>query len=173
MRPSRLALLLIAPVALGCAPKVELATDKPIELNLNIRIEQEVRIKLDHEVEELLRAERNPEAVRTRGEDLPLPNIEDSEEVKAAKREGQVGERYDGYLGVVSVESRGRSASVEVQNLVDRINLGRSEFYRRMAVQYAISVENVEAVAGVQRVRAAKSGEFVLMPDGKWRGTSG
>ncbi len=38
----------------GCATvKVE-APDEPIEINLNVKIEQEVRIKLDREIEDLI-----------------------------------------------------------------------------------------------------------------------
>lgn len=38
----------------GCATvKVE-APDKPIEINLNVKIEQEVRIKMDQEIEDLI-----------------------------------------------------------------------------------------------------------------------
>ncbi|MEL6212682.1 MAG: YnbE family lipoprotein [Pseudomonadota bacterium] len=46
-------------VSVGCATvKVE-APDKPIEINLNVKIEQEVRIKLDREIEDLI--ENNPD----------------------------------------------------------------------------------------------------------------
>ena len=38
----------------GCATvKVE-APDKPIEINLNVKIEQEVRIRMDQEIEDLI-----------------------------------------------------------------------------------------------------------------------
>lgn len=51
------AFLVIAPVALAaCQPTVKVeAPDKPIVINLNIRIEQEVRVKVDREVEDLLK----------------------------------------------------------------------------------------------------------------------
>lgn len=39
----------------ACAPKVQIvAPDKPIEINLNVRIDQEIRVKLDKDVEDLL-----------------------------------------------------------------------------------------------------------------------
>lgn len=39
----------------ACAPTVKFeAPDKPIEINLNVKIDQEVRIKLDREVEDLI-----------------------------------------------------------------------------------------------------------------------
>ena len=45
---------------LGCSPRVKVeAPDKPIEINVNVKIEQEVRIKLDKAVERTL--EENPE----------------------------------------------------------------------------------------------------------------
>jgi hypothetical protein len=40
----------------GCTPTVQLAApDKPITINLNVKIDQEVRVKLDKEVEDLIR----------------------------------------------------------------------------------------------------------------------
>jgi len=39
----------------ACSPTVRIvAPDKPIEINLNIHIDQEIRVMLDHEVEELI-----------------------------------------------------------------------------------------------------------------------
>nr|WP_240478303.1 YnbE family lipoprotein [Photobacterium aquae] len=38
----------------GCTPTVQVATsDKPIEINLNVKIEHEIRIKVDKEIDEL------------------------------------------------------------------------------------------------------------------------
>lgn len=46
----------LAFAAIACEPTVRLATpDKPIVINLNIRIEQEVRVKVEKDIEELLR----------------------------------------------------------------------------------------------------------------------
>jgi hypothetical protein len=43
---------LLAPVA--CAPTVQVnAPEKPIEINMNIKIEHEIRIKVEKEVEDL------------------------------------------------------------------------------------------------------------------------
>lgn len=55
--PPRAALVavLLAGVAAGCQPTVKVeAPDKPIVINLNVKIEQEVRIKVERDVEELL-----------------------------------------------------------------------------------------------------------------------
>jgi hypothetical protein len=46
----------LAFAAMACEPTVRLATpDKPIVINLNVRIEQEVRVKVERDIEELLR----------------------------------------------------------------------------------------------------------------------
>lgn len=49
--------VLVAGITLAsCQPSVQLkAPDKPIVINLNIKIEREVRIKIEREVEDLLR----------------------------------------------------------------------------------------------------------------------
>jgi len=42
-------------VLLGCSPTVKVeAPDEPIEINLNIKIEQDVRVRLDKDVDELI-----------------------------------------------------------------------------------------------------------------------
>lgn len=64
-RPLRAARLATIPAALlavafaaGCSPTVKVeAPDKPIEINLNVRIEQEVRIRVERDVEKLLKTE--------------------------------------------------------------------------------------------------------------------
>lgn len=39
----------------ACSPTVKIeAPDKPIEINLNVKIDQEVRVKLDESVEDLI-----------------------------------------------------------------------------------------------------------------------
>ncbi len=41
-------------IASGCATVQLQAPDKPIEINLNVKIEQELRIKLDKDIEDLI-----------------------------------------------------------------------------------------------------------------------
>jgi len=50
----------IAAASLAACATVKIeAPDKPIEINLNVKIEQEVRVKLDREIEDLI--ESNPD----------------------------------------------------------------------------------------------------------------
>ena len=45
----------VAGGAAACTPTLKLqAPDKPIEINLNVKIDQEVRVKLDKDVEDLI-----------------------------------------------------------------------------------------------------------------------
>ena len=43
----------------ACATVKVQAPDEPIEINLNVKIEQEVRVKLDRDIEDLI--ENNPD----------------------------------------------------------------------------------------------------------------
>lgn len=46
--------------AAGCNPTVKIeAPDKPIEINLNVKIEQEVRVRVDRDLDDLLA--KNPD----------------------------------------------------------------------------------------------------------------
>ncbi len=48
------ALASLVPVLAACSPTVKVeAPDKPIEINLNIRIEQEIRIKVERDLEQV------------------------------------------------------------------------------------------------------------------------
>lgn len=54
------ALIIAGAVVAACTPTVKIeAPDKPIRIDLNIKIDQEVRIKLEPAVEELI--EDNPD----------------------------------------------------------------------------------------------------------------
>ena len=53
MKPTIVLLVLLSSVA-GCNPTVKIeAPDKPIEINLNVRIEHEIRLQVDRELEGL------------------------------------------------------------------------------------------------------------------------
>lgn len=53
-------MLVLLPVVAACQPTVKVeAPDKPIVINLNVKIEQEVRIRVERDVEDLLKS--NPD----------------------------------------------------------------------------------------------------------------
>jgi hypothetical protein len=53
-----LMLLACATAIAACQPTVKVeAPDKPIVINLNVKIEQEVRVRIERDVEELLKSQ--------------------------------------------------------------------------------------------------------------------
>ena len=54
--PSPLAFCALLLTLAACAPTIKIeAPDKPIEINLNIRIEQEVRVRVERDVDSAIR----------------------------------------------------------------------------------------------------------------------
>ena len=45
----------LSSIPAGCTPRVEVATpDKPITINLNVKIDHEIRVKVDRELDQVL-----------------------------------------------------------------------------------------------------------------------
>lgn len=54
------AALMLGLLGAGCSPTVKVeAPDKPIVINLNVKIEQEVRVKVDKDVDSLIKSDPN------------------------------------------------------------------------------------------------------------------
>ncbi len=45
---------LLCVLGAGCTPRVEVAADKPITINLNVKIDHEIRVKVDKELDQVL-----------------------------------------------------------------------------------------------------------------------
>ena len=59
LAPVAALILLFAAAGTGCQPTVKVeAPDKPITINLNVKIEQEVRIKIEKDAEQLLKEKK-------------------------------------------------------------------------------------------------------------------
>ena len=71
-----------------------------------------------------------------------------------AKSKGLVGETNSGYLGAVK-------PSAEVDALVADINAKRKAHYQKIASQNGISLQAVEARAGLKAIEKTPAGEFV------------
>ena len=78
-----------------------------------------------------------------------------------AQKQGLVGERRDGYVGVVK-------NAPGVQALVDQVNLQRRQIYRDIARKNGIPLNSVEALAGQKAISSARSGEMVQSSSGSW-----
>lgn len=81
-----------------------------------------------------------------------------------AKAQGLVGERIDGFVGVVPAD-----APADVEQLVQRVNAERRKKYEQVAAQRDIPVEAVAQIAGEKLIQRAPSGQFIAGPDGRWR----
>ena len=79
-----------------------------------------------------------------------------------AKAQGLVGERADGYLGVVS------STSTEIQQLIDSINQKRKAKYIEIAARNGTDLATVEKLAGEKTVSKTPSGQYVNV-NGSWQ----
>ena len=84
-------------------------------------------------------------------------------DLEQSKRDGLIGERADGYLGLV-VES----APADVAALVKDINGKRREDYQRIAGENNLTMEQVQALAGKKTVERTRSGDWILL-NGGWQ----
>ncbi len=84
-------------------------------------------------------------------------------DLEQAKRDGLVGERADGLLGLV-VER----AAADVVALVADVNERRMAEYQRIARQNGITVEQVQALAGKKAIEKTRPGDWILV-NGGWQ----
>jgi uncharacterized protein len=87
-----------------------------------------------------------------------------AQSLDAAKAAGQIGERIDGYVGVVDANAPG-----DIRKLVDQVNAGREAKYAEIAAERGTSVQAVAQIAGQKLIERAPKGEYVMGADGRWR----
>jgi uncharacterized protein YdbL (DUF1318 family) len=88
---------------------------------------------------------------------------QDPATIFAAKRAGQVGERYDGYLGYVI------APSVALRRQVDAVNIRRRSLYSDLAASKGVSPEEVGITAACTLLRRISAGEYYLPGQGGWQ----
>lgn len=81
----------------------------------------------------------------------------------AARSAGQVGERVNGYLGIVG------SPNPELQRLVDDINNQRRQVYADRAQAEGATLEQYALTAGCLAISRTTPGEKYQAPDGTWQ----
>ena len=81
-----------------------------------------------------------------------------------AKARGQVGERIDGYVGVVDAGAPG-----DVRAMVDEINAERRAKYEEIAKKQGAPLAAVAQIAGKKLIERTPSGQYVLDAGGEWR----
>jgi uncharacterized protein len=81
----------------------------------------------------------------------------------AARANGTVGERTNGYLGIVG------TPNAELQRLVDDINNQRREVYATRAQAEGATLEQYALTAGCLAIARTTPGEKYQAPDGTWQ----
>lgn len=81
----------------------------------------------------------------------------------AARAAGQVGEKIDGYLGIVG------AATPALQAVVNDINIKRRALYSQRAQAANATLDEYALTAGCQAILATKPGEKYQAPDGSWQ----
>ena len=81
---------------------------------------------------------------------------------QSARDNGQVGEKMDGYLGIVG------AATPELRRLVDDINIRRRAVYARRAQAENATLEEYAFTAGCLAIARTQSGEMYQAPNGSW-----
>ncbi len=84
-------------------------------------------------------------------------------ELGQAKSAGLVGERADGYLGLVEED-----APADVVNLVKEVNDKRRAKYQSIARGNDLSLEQVQALAGKKAIERTAAGGWILT-NGGWQ----
>lgn len=81
----------------------------------------------------------------------------------AARAAGEVGEKMDGYLGIVGAETP------ELRRIVNDINIKRRSVYSQRAQATNATLEEYALTAGCQAILATSPGEKYQAPDGSWQ----
>jgi len=82
---------------------------------------------------------------------------------EAARASGKVGEKIDGYLGVVG------SQGADVEALVRDINIKRKAAYTTKAGATGSTIEQFAFTTGCNLIANTKAGEKYQAPDGSWQ----
>ncbi len=83
--------------------------------------------------------------------------------VDAARAAGTIGERYDGYIGIVS------PVSGQIRSQVATLNIRRRSLYSSLAARKGASPQEVGITAGCQLLARVQVGQAYLLADGVWR----
>lgn len=81
----------------------------------------------------------------------------------AARANGDVGEKMDGYLGIVS------TATPAIRRMVDDLNIRRRAVYAEQAQANNATLEEYAFTAGCLAISRTSAGEYYQAPDGSWQ----
>jgi uncharacterized protein YdbL (DUF1318 family) len=94
---------------------------------------------------------------------LASPAASQPAQLYAAMAAGQVGERFDGYMGFATAPSPG------VRRQVDAVNIRRRSLYSELAVRRNVTASVVGLTTGCSLLAELPVGEAYMLKDGVWR----
>lgn len=89
---------------------------------------------------------------------------QDPAAILRARQAGLIGERFDGYLGVVSP-----NIPADLRRQVGAINIRRRSLYSNLAARKGVSPQEVGITAACSLLRRIGVGEYYLPGQGGWR----
>ena len=86
-----------------------------------------------------------------------------AEDYSSAKAAGLIGEKMDGYVGVVG------NGTPDLRRIVNDINIKRKAIYSQKAQAQHATVEEYAFTSGCLLIAKTKPGEKYEAPDGSWK----
>jgi uncharacterized protein len=81
-----------------------------------------------------------------------------------AKADGLVGEKIDGFVGIVVADP-----PAEVRDLVEQVNRQRRQKYDEVAKERGVPLDAVAKITGEKQLERTPAGQYVAGADGRWR----
>ena len=81
----------------------------------------------------------------------------------APKSNGIIGERFDGYVGII------KDASPKIKALVKSVNQKRKAKYKEIAIKRQQSLKKVELIAGGSAIKKTAPGNFIFLEGKGWK----
>lgn len=95
----------------------------------------------------------------------PVPAAaQDPAPILAARQAGLIGERYDGYIGIVTA-----NAPADLRRQVAAVNIRRRSLYSNLAARKGVSPQEVGITAACSLFRRIGVGEYYLHGEGGWQ----
>lgn len=94
---------------------------------------------------------------------LPAAAAQNPATIHAARQAGVIGERYDGYMGIVG------TPSAEVRRQVSAVNLRRRNLYISLASRRRVNPQVVGIATACELIAGLAPGQFYQLGDGVWR----
>ncbi len=84
-------------------------------------------------------------------------------QIDAAISQGIVGEKVDGFLGLVK-----GSAPADIERKVNEINAKRRALYQQLASETGTTLQQVGVVTGEKQIEKLPSGAYYMNTSGQW-----